>query len=241
MQNILVIAKREINSYFASPIAYVAVAVYLVLAGFIFVFNVNAMATYGAPVSMQGQFGTMVFLWLIFAPPLTMRLLAEEQRMGTLELLLTSPVRDWEVVLGKFLGSLAIMALTIILTFAYGLILRVNGNADVGPMAAGYLGLFLTGASLMSIGVMASAMTQNQVIAALLSFVTTLILWIISATGQLMSNLTASQIFAQLDFFEHTNNFWRGIVDTNDMVYFVSLMALALFIATRVLETRRWR
>ena len=241
MQNILVIAKREINSYFASPIAYVAVAVYLVLAGFIFVFNVNAMATYGAPVSMQGQFGTMVFLWLIFAPPLTMRLLAEEQRMGTLELLLTSPVRDWEVVLGKFLGSLAIMALTIILTFAYGLILRVNGNADVGPMAAGYLGLFLTGASLMSIGVMASAMTQNQVIAALLSFVTTLILWIISATGQLMSNLTASQIFTQLDFFEHTNNFWRGIVDTNDMVYFVSLIALALFIATRVLETRRWR
>jgi ABC-2 type transport system permease protein len=241
MQNILVIAKREINSYFVSPIAYVAVAVYLVLAGFIFVFNVNAMATYGAPVSMEGQFSTMVFLWLIFAPPLTMRLLAEEQRMGTLELLLTSPVRDWEVVLGKFLGSLAVLALTIILTLAYGLILRVNGHADVGPMAAGYLGLFLTGASLMSIGVMASALTQNQVIAALFSFVTTLILWIISATGQLMSNLTASQIFTQLDFFEHTNNFWRGIVDTNDVVYFVSLMALALFIATRVLETRRWR
>jgi ABC-2 type transport system permease protein len=241
MENILVIAKREFQAYFVSPIAYVAIAVYLVIAGFIFYLEMVGMATYGAAPTLQGQFGTMSFLWLMFAPPLAMRLLAEEQRMGTLELLLTSPVRDWEVVLGKFLGSLAIMALTIILTFAYGLLLRVNGNADVGPMAAGYLGLFLTGASLMSIGVMASAMTQNQVIAALLSFVTTLILWIISATGQLMSNLTASQIFTQLDFFEHTNNFWRGIVDTNDMVYFVSLMALALFIATRVLETRRWR
>ena len=241
MPNILVIAKRELKAYFVSPIAYIAIAMYLVVAGFIFFLIVLSISQSGGSISLEGQIWWMAFLWMFFGPPLTMRLLAEEQRMGTLELLLTSPVRDWEVVLGKFLGSLAIMALTIILTLAYGLLLRLNGNADVGPMAAGYLGLFLTGASLMSIGVMASAMTQNQVIAALLSFVTTLILWIISATGQLMSNLTASQIFAQLDFFEHTNNFWRGIVDTNDMVYFVSLIALALFIATRVLETRRWR
>jgi ABC-2 type transport system permease protein len=241
MKNIFVIAKRELNSYFVSPIAYVAVAVYLVIAGFIFVLEVNGMATYGAPVSLESEFGTMVFLWLIFAPPLTMRLLAEEQRMGTLELLLTSPVNDWEVVVGKFLAGAAVLLLTIVITCAYGLMLKIYGNADMGPMAAGYLGLFLTGASLMSIGVLASSMTQNQVIAAVMAFVITLILWVVGAAGQLVSNVTASQVFSQMSFFEHTSNFWRGVIDTNDIVYFLSVIALALFTATRVLETRRWR
>jgi ABC-2 type transport system permease protein len=241
MQNIYVIAKRELGSYFVSPIAYVAVAVYLVVAGFIFVLEVNGMATYGAPVSLEGQFGTMVFLWLIFAPPLTMRLLAEEQRMGTLELLLTSPVSDWEVVVGKFLAGAAVLLLTIVITLTYGLMLKIFGNADVGPMAAGYLGLFLTGTTLMSVGVLASSMTQNQVIAAVLAFVITLMLWVLGAAGQLVSNPTASQFFSQVGFFEHTSNFWRGVIDTNDIVYFLSVIVLALFIATRVLETRRWR
>jgi ABC-2 type transport system permease protein len=241
MLNILVIAKRELQSYFVSPIAYVAIAVYLVIAGFIFVLEMTGMAQYGASPSLQGQFGTMVFLLLIFAPPLTMRLLAEEQRMGTLELLLTSPVQDWQVVLGKFLASLGVLLLTIVITFAYGLMLRAYGNADLGPMAAGYLGLFLAGGALMSIGVLTSAMTQNQVIAAVLAVATILLLWVLGAAGQLVSNLTATQVFNQLAFFEHTTNFWRGIIDTNDAVYFLSLMALALFLASRVLETRRWR
>jgi ABC-2 type transport system permease protein len=213
---------------------------YLVIAGVIFVFNVDQMGQ-GAPISLEYQFGTMVFLWLFFAPPITMRLLAEEQRMGTLELLLTSPVNDWEVVAGKFLGSLAVLLLTIAITFAYGLTLKVLGNADIGPMAAGYLGLFLTGAAIMSIGVLASAMTQNQVIAVLLSFAITLTLWVFSGLGQVLGNLAATQVFTQMAFFEHTQNFWRGVIDTNDIVYFLSLIALALFIATRVLETRRWR
>lgn len=240
MQNIFVIAKRELNSYFVSPVAYVAAAMYLVIAGIIFVFNVNQMGQ-GAPVSLQYQFSTMVFLWLFFAPPITMRLLAEEQRMGTLELLLTSPVNDWEVVVGKFLGSLAVLLLTIVITFTYGWVLKVLGNADLGPMAVGYLGLFLTGAAIMSIGVLASAMTQNQVIAVLLSFAITLTLWVLSGLGQVVGSLATTQVFTQLAFFDHTDNFWRGVIDTNDIVYFVSLIALALFIATRVLETRRWR
>ena len=241
MTNIFVIAKRELDSYFVSPIAYVAVAVYLVISGLIFVYVVNGMASYGEPVSLQPQFGNMVFLLLIFAPPLTMRLLAEEQRMGTLELLLTSPVRDWEVVLGKYLGSLGVLLPTIVITFAYGLLLKIHGNADVGPMAAGYLGLFLSGATLMSIGVLASSLTQNQVVAAVVAFVITLVLWVIGSASQLLVNPTISQFLSQLDFFDHTANFWRGVIDTNDIVYFLSLIALALFIATRILETRRWR
>jgi len=241
MPNILVIAKRELDSYFVSPIAYVAISVYLVIAGFFFWLEINFEAQNGAAPSMESQFGTMVFLLLIFAPPLTMRLLAEEQRMGTLELLLTSPVRDWEVVLGKFLASLGVLLLTIVITFAYALILRAYGNADLGPMATGYLGLFLAGSALLSIGILASSMTQNQVIAAVLSVAIILVLWVISAVGQLMRSLAATQVLNQLGFFEHTTNFWRGVIDTNDMVYFVSLMALMLFIATRILETRRWR
>jgi ABC-2 type transport system permease protein len=241
MQNILVIAKRELYSYFVSPIAYVAIAVYLVVAGFIFWLEITGMALGGASPSLQGQFSTMVFLWLIFAPPLTMRLLAEEQRMGTLEILLTSPVRDWEVVLGKFVASLAVLLLTIAITLTYGLILKSYGNPDPGPMAAGYLGLFLAGGALMAIGVLASAVTQNQVVAAVFAFVINLVLWVISAAGQVAGSSVVTQVLNQMGFFEHTLNFWRGVIDTNDMVYFVSVMALALFIATRVLETRRWR
>jgi len=241
MPNILVIAKRELQSYFVSPIAYVAIAVYLIICGFIFALDMNAMAQYGIAPTLQNQFSTMIFLLLLFAPVLTMRLLAEEQRMGTLELLLTSPVLDWEVVLGKFLASLGVLLLTIVIAFAYGLMLLAYGNADLGPMAAGYLGLFLSGGALLSIGVLASAMTQNQVVAAVIAVVVNLILWIISAGSQMLSNVTATQALTQLGFFEHTTNFWRGIIDTNDIVYFVSLMALALFLATRILETRRWR
>ncbi len=241
MQNIFVIAKRELNSYFVSPIAYVAIAVYLVISGFIFVLEVTGMALQGAPPSLGGQFSTMAFLLLIFAPALTMRLLAEEQRMGTLELLLTSPVRDWEVVLGKFLASLGVLLLTILITVVYALVLKAYGNPDMGPMAAGYLGLFLTGGALMSIGVLASALTQNQIVAAMLALVGNLILWVISAATQLANGPIASQVLNQLGFFEHTQNFWRGVINTTDIVYFASLMALALFIATRVMETRRWR
>ena len=241
MPNILVIAKRELQSYFVSPIAYVAIAVYLIICGFIFALDMNGMAQYGISPTLQNQFSTMIFLLLLFAPALTMRLLAEEQRMGTLELLLTSPVLDWEVVLGKFLASLGVLLLTIVIAFAYGLMLLAYGNADLGPMAAGYLGLFLSGGALLSIGVLASAMTQNQVVAAVISVVVNLILWIISAGSQMLSNVTATQALTQLGFFEHTTNFWRGIIDTNDVVYFVTLMALALFLATRILETRRWR
>jgi gliding motility-associated transport system permease protein len=241
MPNILVIAKRELQSYFVSPIAYVAIAVYLIICGFIFALDMNAMAQYGISPTLQNQFSTMIFLLLLFAPALTMRLLAEEQRMGTLELLLTSPVLDWEVVLGKFLASLGVLLLTIVIAFAYGLMLLAYGNADPGPMAAGYLGLLLSGGALLSIGVLASAMTQNQVVAAVIAIVVNLILWIISAGSQMLSNLTATQALTQLGFFEHTTNFWRGIIDTNDIVYFISLMALALFLATRILETRRWR
>jgi ABC-2 type transport system permease protein len=183
----------------------------------------------------------MVFLLLIFAPPLTMRLLAEEQRMGTLELLLTSPVRDWEVVLGKFLASLAVLLLTVVLTFAYGLMMKIYGNADVGPMAAGYLGLLLSGGALLSIGILTSSMTQNQVVAAVLGVVIILVLWIITGANQFVRDPVLTQVLNQLGFFEHTQNFWRGVIDTNDIVYFVSLIALALFLATRILETRRWR
>jgi ABC-2 type transport system permease protein len=161
--------------------------------------------------------------------------------MGTLELLLTSPVRDWEVVVGKFLASLAVLLLTIVITLSYALVLSVYGNPDPGPMAAGYLGLFLAAGALLSIGVLASALTQNQVVAAVVAIVINLVMWIVSAAGQVASGSVPTQILNQLGFYEHTSNFWRGVIDTNDIVYFVSVMALALFIATRVLETRRWR
>ena len=241
MQNIFTIAKRELNSYFVSPIAYVAVAVFMLISGFIFWLDITGTAMNQQPASMGGQLSTMAFLWLFFAPAVTMRLLAEEQKMGTLEILLTAPVRDWEVVMGKFLASVGVLVLTLALSLSYVLLITTFGDLDLGPVAAGYLGLLMAGSALFSIGLLASALTQNQVVAAVVAIVANLVIWIISAAGQSLAGSGPAQILNQLGFYEHTVNFWRGIIDTNDLVYFVSLIALSLFIATRVLETRRWR
>ncbi len=236
MRNTLAIARREIQAYFVSPIAYVVAAAFLAIMGYFFA----AVLYYTREATMRYTFGNMTTVLLFVAPVLTMRLLAEEQRMGTIELLLTSPVKDWEVVLGKFLGSLTLYAAMLGISLYFPLILTVLGNPDLGPILGGYVGLLFLGAALLSLGVLTSSLTQNQIVAAVLGVVLVVLLWLIGAVGDI-TGPPLSGVFDYLALSTHFFDFVKGVIDTKDILYYLSVTVAALFLATRVLETRRWR
>jgi len=236
MRNALTIARRELLAYFTSPIAYVVTAAFLAISGYLFaaILNITREAT------LRYLFGNLMVILLFVGPLLTMRLLAEEQRSGTIELLLTAPVRDWEVVLGKFLASLSLFLLILALTLYYPFILARFGEPDLQATAAGYLGLLLFGSSILSIGLFTSALTRNQIVAAILGVGLGLILWLVDAVG----NFFGPPIAGVLDYLslnQHFNDFTRGVVDSRDVIYYLSVVIAGIFLATRVLETRRWR
>ncbi|MCL4487876.1 MAG: ABC transporter permease [Chloroflexi bacterium] len=238
MKNVWTITSRELQSYFVSPIAYVISALFLVAMGYLF----SLILINSQDASMQSTFSNMMFLLLLLAPALTMKLLADEQRMGTIELLLTSPVNDWQVVLGKFLGSLILFAVMLVgPTLYYVLILKVFGSPDYGPILTGYLGLLLLGGSFLAVGVFTSALTQNQVIAYFAGLVILILLWIADAAGGVAGTGSIGNMVSYLAITQHYNNFFRGVIDTTDVVYALSVIAVALFLATQVLQTRRWR
>lgn len=236
MRNALAIAGRELQAYFVSPIAYVVTAAFLLVSGYLFA----AILLLSQEATLRYLFGNLTTILLFVAPLLTMRLLAEEQRSGTLELLLTSPVQDWEVVLGKWLASLGLFAGIMLLTGYYPLLLWRYGNPDWGPVLTGYGGVLLLGGALLSLGTLTSALTSNQIVAAVLGVGLSILAWLIDALSQFTGS-PISGVFDYLSLSTHFYDFLRGIVDTKDIVYYVSVIVVALFLATRVLETRRWR
>lgn len=236
MRNTLAIAGRELQAYFVSPIAYVVTAAFLLISGYLFA----AILLLSQEATLRYLFGNLTTILLFVAPLLTMRLLAEEQRSGTLELLLTSPVQDWEVVLGKWLASLGLFAGILLLTGYYPLILWRYGNPDWGPVLTGYGGVLLLGGTLLALGTLTSALTSNQIVAAVLGVGLAVLAWLIDALSQ-FAGPPISGVFTYLSLSTHFFDFLRGIVDTKDVVYYVSVIVVALFLATRVLETRRWR
>jgi ABC-2 type transport system permease protein len=238
MNNTLAIAKRELNAYFASPVAYVVSAAFLVVMGLLFGFVLGAPLQY-REANLSPVLGSAPVILLLVAPALTMRLLSEEQRSGTIELLLTAPVRDWEVVLGKFLASLGLYLTMLALTLYYPLLLIVFGNPDRGILASGYLGVVLLGASFLSIGLLASSLTQNQVVAAMISFGLILLLWLVSFLSNIVTG-QAADIITYVSIIGHYGDFMKGLVSSKDVIYYLSIIAGALFLATRSLETRRW-
>jgi ABC-2 type transport system permease protein len=189
---------------------------------------------------MQYLFNPMTTLWLFIVPMLTMRLLAEEQRSGTIELLLTSPVRDWEVVVGKFLGGMALVLAILALSLFYPLMMFRFGNPDPGPIATGYLGLILLTGAMVSLGVLASSLTQNQIVAVIVGLVMNLIFWMIEALSD-MVGAPLSNILTVVSLRPHFPDFTRGIVETRDIIFYLSFVAVALFLASRAVESRRWR
>ena len=238
MHNTLSIAKRELIAYFTSPVAYVVTAAFLVIMGLLFGYVLTAPLQYRV-ADLSPVLGSVPVILLLVAPALTMRLLAEEQRSGTIELLLTAPVRDWEVVGGKFLASLTLFLTMVALTLYYPLILMAFGNPDLGVLAASYIGVILIGASFLSLGLLASSLSQNQVVAAMISFGLILSLWLIGFLSGIVTG-PGADIVDYISIVAHYGDFMKGIVASKDVIYYLSIIGGALFLATRSLETRRW-
>ena len=237
MNNTLTIAWKETKAYFSTPTAYIVGAMFLVLTGIFFVFD---MTRPFAEASVR-NFVSWANLFIMFlAPLLTMRLIAEEQKLGTLELLLTSPVRDWEVVLGKYIASLAILLVAIAFTLYYVALLYIFGNPDTGPILSAYLGLILFGAAALAIGLMASSLSSNQIVSAVVGMGILLTLSFIDRIATIVQGL-AADVLTGISMNAHFTDFARGVLDTSHIVYYLSMAAVFLFIAVRSLETRRWR
>jgi ABC-2 type transport system permease protein len=238
-----IIASREFRHYFVSPIAYaLATMLYLILGGIFFINVYFGLET--GQITPDGRIviGPMVTILLFATPAITMRLLADEYRMGTMELLLTAPVRDWELVVGKWLGALGFMFSVLAVTWVYPLILHrmTTPGIDQGTLVAAYLGLLLAVAAMLAIGVLISALFRSPVAAFFVTLGVMLILWIVG--GLASSAGTAGQLAGAMSFVDHYyNNFYLGVLDLGDTVYFLSLTALALFLGTQVVEARRWR
>ena len=238
MRNVWTITSRELNSYFVSPVAYVVSAAFLLISGVLF----SLILSSTMDASLRGTFSNITFIMILIAPVLTMKLLAEEQRMGTLELLLTSPVHDWQVVVGKFLGSLILFAVMLLApTLLYVVLLTAFGKPDYGPILSGYLGVLLLGGAFLSIGVLSSSLTQNQVVAGFVGIVLLLLMWISDALSRIVGGGAVGDALTYLSITRHYDDFLRGVIDTQNIIYPLSVIAVALFIATQVLQTRRWR
>lgn len=239
MRTTFIIAKKEIVSYFTSPMAYIIASVFLALSGLFFANYVNRVQV----ASLTGFFGPASFVVILLAPVLTMRLFAEEQKLGTLELLLTAPVRDLEVVLGKFLAALSILLAMLALTLYYPLLLFWFGDPDFGPIVSGYLAMVLLGAACLSVGLMASSVTSNQIVAAIVGLGILLGFWVIGMAAQVVGGSVPvlRDLLNYVGLNTHFGDMINGVVDTASVVYYVSFTAAMLFLTVRSLETRRWR
>jgi ABC-2 type transport system permease protein len=235
VRNTTTIALREFKSYLASPMAYVVTGIFLVLTGFFF----QSSPTTYSETSIRGFLGIGSILLLLLASVLTMRLLAEEKKMGTLELLLTAPVRDSEVIMGKFLGSLGILTAMLALTFYYPILLMWFGDPDMGPIATGYLGLFLLGCTSLAVGLFASSLTSNQLVAAVVAGGVLCALWFVGMAADLLPE-ALGEVIGYFSLSHYFPDFMRGVIDTRGIIYYLSITVLFLFLAIRSLESSRW-
>ena len=237
MRNVWNIARREFISYFSSPIAYVAIAVFLVVVGLKFFF-VDEFFEVGE-ASLRSFFDLVPVFFVFYLPAIAMRLVAEERRGGTFELLATLPVSDAEIVLGKFFGAVGFMLATLLLTLIYPLALGLLGDPDNGVVWGGYVGLFLLGSAFLSIGIMASSWTRSQIVAYIIgAVICSLFLYVNKILGAFWEG--AKRVAEYTSFESHFGNFARGVIDTRDVVFFVSMIAFCLVIATFSLNSRRW-
>ena len=237
MRQVLIIAGKELRSYFVSPVAYVIAAFWLVGTGIFFYFATGI----SQDASMRSVFNVVLILLLLISPALTMRLLAEETRTGTGELLLTAPIKDWAVVLGKFVGVTGLYIAMVALTLLYPLLIVLyKGNPDWGPIFSGYLGLILLGMSFLAVGLFASALTSNQMVSAVIGFVLLLLLFVV---GNLSTSLGGplGDFLGKLSVSSRYDPFQRGVVDLRDVVFYLSLSAVVLFLTIQVVEARRYR
>lgn len=255
MRNAFAIAGKDLRSYFTSPIAYVVLTGFLLLGGWFFFnllanFNQMLMAYSSAPELAETLnlndwvvaplLHNLAVVLVILVPMITMRSFAEEKKSGTYELLMTSPITVTEIVAGKFLGGLVFISLMVLLTGLYPLILIWFGDPEIGIVLSGLLGLLLLGASFVAIGLFTSSLTDNQIIAAVSCLVTLLLLYIISWPAQSAGEVLGP-VLRYLSLTEHFGELVKGVIDTRDLVYFATVIVLALFLTLRSVESLRWR
>ena len=257
MNGAIAIARKELRSYFYSPIAYVLVGIFLFIMGIIFGKFVMLYLDY-TRMQRMGQvpsitldrlagylYQNMAFMLCFLSPFLTMRLFAEERRQQTFELLFTSPVSGWQLVLGKFFAAYGLMVFMLLLSFLYAGIMILYGNPDVRVIATTYLGLLLAMACYVSLGALISATTSSQAIAAIVTFIVLLLLWLLQSLAQGMTSKVAGidigEVLSYVSPLTHFNGFNEGLVHLKDIVYFVSFTFFMLFATLRLVESNRWR
>ena len=237
MRKMSTIMRRELGAYFNSPIAYVVISVFLVLSAFLF-FNALFLQQQAELRELFDGFWTTLLV-AILGPAITMRLFAEERSNDTLELLLTMPVTDWDIVLGKYFAALVLFGYAMLAMGCFAVTVAFLGPLDKGAAFAGFVGLYLTTATYMAIGLMASAFTKNQIVAFLMSVTMCLLLWLVGKVVQVMP--PSIQPFVDwIGVDNHIGNMARGVFDTRDLLYFFSIIASCLFVTQTTLESRRW-
>jgi ABC-2 type transport system permease protein len=236
MSPALVISRREIRTYFNSPVAYIVVTVFTAITGYLFFTQLFIEKQ----AELRGFFNVMPLLFMFMVPAITMRLLADEKGSGTLEMLITMPVRDWEVVLGKYLAAMALLATALGLTLVFAITVRALGPLDRGPAVGGYLGLLLMGGAYVAIGLMCSAFTRNSIIAFIVAFAISFALYLFGRLTQFVP-AALQPILAFLSIDAHFENISRGVIDSRDVIYYLSVIGVSLLVATTSLESRRWR
>jgi ABC-2 type transport system permease protein len=257
MRNVFAVAGKELRAYFHSPIAYLVMTVYAGLCGFFFYsftatyvmqsFRMQAMGGMGAPPMSLNEYiirpllaGVLTVVLLLLVPLITMRLYAEEKRSGTIELLMTSPLTDLQIILGKFLGALALYAVLIAVTFFYIGILFVYGNPNAKPLLAQILGLLVYGAALLALGMWFSTLTKNQIVAGVIAFAVFLLLFVLDWVTA-YSTGTAGRVISYMSLTTHFDNFAKGVIDLSDVVFYFSVTFMGIFLTARSVEALKGR
>jgi len=247
MRKVAAIVRRELIAYFSSPLAYVVLTAFLLMQGYIFYLIVSFLNSPGtqAMTPLRLFFGGTIFFWLFLlfvVPVITMRLIAEERRSGTIEVLLTSPVTEAQVIVGKFIAALMFYIALWLPTGLYVIVLRQHSAIDLGPVAAGYLGVILLGFLFLGVGTFTSTLTDNQLIAAILAFAAMVMLFSIGLVEQLVVSSSALKAtLGHMNLWNQMDDYAKGIVDTRHVVYELSTGLLFLFLASKSLEIKKWR
>ena len=240
LNNIVAIFKKEWGSYFSSPIGYVFIIFYSLVANSFFFFINNFFEA--GQVTMRGYFSLLPWLFLFFVPSITMRLWSEEKRLGTIEFLLTSPITEAQITLGKFLASFCFLGVTLATSLSIPFSLSIIGNADGGVIIGSYIGALLMGAAYLSIGLYCSSFTSNQVVAFIISLAVILVLLLLGLVPVYLGSIGfLVDICNYLSLYTHFNNIARGVIDSKDLVYYTSVITLFLFLNIKHIQTRKWR
>jgi ABC-2 type transport system permease protein len=253
VRNVFAIAGKELRSYFASPMGYILVGLFALLSGFFFYVFLNSFVEQSQRMAMggggsvnvnemmiRGVFHNLAIITLFVMPMVTMRTYSEEKRSGTIELLLTSPITDVQIILGKFLGALGLFAAMLLVTVVDMAILFRLGNPEWKPVVVGYLGLLLMGGCFLAVGLLISSLTKNQIVAGFLTFAVFLLLWIINWLADSVGP-TARTMLSFLSITAHFDDFTKGVIDKKHVIYYLSFITFGLFLTAKSVDTERWR